>query len=800
LFLLTEEIGLRKAKNIIIAFPVLFLIVTMFYESAANAISIEGTEPIVIEKKYLEILPHGRTTGSIFENWLTPVVFLPVETGGLSRVDSPRFSCRGISWVEQNWRLNGVDITDPFHSGFPLFEPAWDSIKGIQLRSFQENDPHRLGVDWTVDSPETTEQSQISYNSVDPFNGGLLIPEGIMDREPSFPYGSPKERRRYKSSSEISGSYFNADRFYGGVEALITEREFPTLTDETGSLTEEKAEKFTLTSIYRNNNDSMPFKVLSLAQYNQNNNYGANRRLNQNETLSQKNFVLHLQSNARKELTKGELGISSGLTARWEKREPHLKSPRVIEFDTESGLVPEAGEINRINFDNSLTRRYGIFDLETGIQLSGVFFKPEIPFSQTVLTYTDPQDGSTDFVTIWDETESSSEFVSSGRLKAGLVKIWSFFSLSGNIYLDISTAFANRKNLLNWGGAGGEILSKFTIENTRTTIGIGALHQPAKLNSYIVGFLNSKRPSGKQYRWTDSNGNGIAEGSELGELISTTGGKYHHKGKNLKRPYHDEFFLSIKQGIGKHFKMVFQGAHRIFSNYFIVKYGSYGGDYTTIDNYDLYNKPPGEDEYYLYNYTKKRSSYSGVEIQLLSEWERFYLNFTTSGFFVRGFAPIGNGPDFNDYAVISEETASPNSWINAVGRLDSDRAYMSNLLIGYRITENLSFGSTIKYRDGEPFSQHTIYEDSNGIPLRVIRRPRGEWEEGGPRYTFSWNIDMRLRYASAIQGKKFIVVFDIYNLIGSATEILESYRVEDARKSLEAVPPRMIKLQVSYLF
>ncbi len=788
---------MKKVKNIAIIVPTLFLTVTLLFGPSANAISIEGSEPIIIGKEYLEILPHGRTTGSIFENWLTPVVFLPVETGGLSRVDSPRFSCRGISWVEQNWSLNGVDITDPFRSGFPLFEPAWNSIKKIQLRSFQENDPHRLGVNWTVDLPEATRQFRFSHSSIFPVGGGLLIPGGVMDREPSFPYGSPKERRRYKFSSEIDGSYFTGNRFYSGIETLMTERKFPTLTDENGSLTGEEAGKYTLTSIYRNNRTTMPFKLLFLAQYNRNNNYGANLRLNQNETLSQKNFALHLQYNARRELSKGELEVTSGLTTRLEKREPHLKKPRVIEFDTESGPVPEAGNINRINFDNSLIRRYGIFNFETGVQLTGVFFKPEIPFSQTVLTYVSPTPpASTVFVTNWDETESSNEFVGNGRLKTGISKIWDFFSLSGNIYFDTSTAFANGNNLLNWFGAGGKLLSKFIIEKTGTTIGIGTLHQPAKLNSYLVGFLNSKRPSGKQY--LDINEDGIVEESE--PLISTTGGKYHHKAENLKRPYHDEFFFSIKQGIGDRFKIVFQGAHRIFSNYFIVNYGSYNGSYTTTDGYELYNKPPGEDEYYLSNYTKKRSSYSGVEIQLLSEWERFYLNFTTTAFLVRGFAPIGNGPDFNDYAVISEDTASPNSWINAGGRLDSDRAYMSNLLVGYRITRSLSFGSTVKYRDGEPFSQHRIYEYSDGIPMRVIRKPRGEWEEGGTRYTFSWNIDMRLRYAPTIRGKDFIAVFDMYNLIGSATEILESYRVEDERKSLEAVPPRMIKLQVSHLF
>ncbi|UCD83939.1 MAG: hypothetical protein JSU92_11730 [Deltaproteobacteria bacterium] len=755
----------------------------------------------MIEKEYIEIIPHGRTIGSIFENWLTPAVFLPVETGGLSRVDSPRFTCRGISWVEQNWRLNGIDITDPFRSGFPLFGPAWDSLKGIQLRSFQENNPYRLGVNWIVDLPETADKYRISYNSIFPAGGGLLISEGIMDREPSYPYGSPKERRRYKFSSEVSGSYSVSNGFYSGIEALITERKFPTLLDEGGNLTREEAEKITFTSIYRNNNLVMPLRILFLTQYNQNDNFGANLRLNQDETLSQKNFALHLQSNARKELSKGELEILSGLTTRLEKREPHLKKPRIIEFDTESGPVPDAGNINRINFNNSLARRYGVLNFEIGTQLTGVFFRPEIPFSQTVLSYTDPQDGSTTvFVTNWDKTRSTNEFVGKGKFSAEFSKIWGFFSLSGNVYLDTANAYANGKSLLHWLGAGGKVLSKFFIDKTGTTIGIGTLHQPSKLNSYIVGYLNSKRPSGKQYRWTDLDGNGITETSELGDLVATTGGIYHHKGEDLKRPYHDEFFFSIKQGIGRHLEILLQGAHRVFSNYFIVNYGSYDGDYTTIDGFELYNKPLGEDEYYLSNYSEKRSHYSGIEIQLLSEWERLYLNFMTSAFLVRGFAPIGNGPDFNDYAVISEDTASPNSRINAVGRLDSDRAYMSNLLIGYRITRSLSFGSTVKYRDGEPFSQHRIYEDMNGIPVRVIRKPRGEWEEGGTRYTFSWNIDLRLRYAPTIRDREFLVVFDMYNLIGSATEILESYRVEDERESLEAVPPRMIKLQVSHLF
>jgi hypothetical protein len=168
-----------------------------------------------------------------------------------------------------------------------------------------------------------------------------------------------------------------------------------------------------------------------------------------------------------------------------------------------------------------------------------------------------------------------------------------------------------------------------------------------------------------------------------------------------------------------------------------------------------------------------------------------------SASYFRGFAPIGNGPDYNDYAAISEETASPNSRINAVGRFDSDRAYKANILIGYRIREDLSLGSTLKYRDGEPSSQFRIYQTHQGaynIPVTVMDAARGEQREGGIRYTFSWNLDLRLRYTPRRWDRKTSLVLDVYNVIGSATELLESNRVEDKRFALEAIPPRMLKL------
>jgi hypothetical protein len=779
-----------------VVFLILLALGNLPSAARAEGISVEGSGPIVIPRESLEVLPHGRTTGSVLENWITPMVFLPVETGGLSRVDGPRFSSGGISWTEENWKVNGIDVTDPLHSGSPLFEPGWDSIEEIRIISGQTADPQRVGVDWQIGVPAFPAPFRASDHLILPVGGGALFPAGVMDREPSFPNGSHPERRRYEISNELNASYSRPERFFYGIEALWAERRFPTLVNENGRLVDEVSRKGTFSSVYRVNSRTWPAQALFLAQFNQNDNFGASLRLDRENSLNQENFLFHLQYLAGRESAAGSFRIRSGITARFEDLDPRLSGPRTVEFAPESGPVPEAGRFNRFNFDNSLTGKKGIFGFEAGLKVTGLFRRPNIPFSETREIYTGAGGDETVFLTRWDPERGLSEIITLGRLNGGIAKTWGGFSLEGNLYLDFTNAAANGGNLLNWLGAGARVLSEYRIASARTVFRLGGSHMPAKITSALVEFLDRGSPSGSEYLWLDSNGDGLAADPEL-VLFSTTGGRYHYQAENLSRPFQDAVFLGFEKKIGGNYSFLLQGSHRVFSGYFVVDYGSYGGYYSQDNGNRIYHKPLGADTYYLTNYTGPRGSASEVDIQVRAEWERFYLNVMFSAMYFRGFAPIGNGPDYNDYAAISEETASPNARINAVGRFDQDRAYKANILIGWRIRKNLSLGSTLKYRDGEPFSQLRIYRTHQGtynIPVAVIDMPRGEQREGGTRYTFSWNLDLRLRYTPGFWGGKTSLVLDVYNAIGSATELLESNRVEDKRFALEAVPPRMLKL------
>jgi hypothetical protein len=153
------------------------------------------------------------------------------------------------------------------------------------------------------------------------------------------------------------------------------------------------------------------------------------------------------------------------------------------------------------------------------------------------------------FLTRWDQGHGLSEIITLGRLNGGIAKTWGSFSFEGNLYLDFTNAVANGDNLLNWFGAGARVLSEYRIASARTVLRLGGSHMPAKITSGLVEFLNRRSPSGSEYLWLDSDGDGLAADPEL-VLLSTTGGRYHFKAENLKRPFQDAVFLGFEKKIG----------------------------------------------------------------------------------------------------------------------------------------------------------------------------------------------------------------------------------------------------------
>ncbi|MCK4778239.1 MAG: hypothetical protein KAS39_07640, partial [Actinomycetia bacterium] len=111
-------------------FIILLIIISLIPLQALTDIN---DPSITTDNTFFELLPNGHCTGSILETIIMPGIFNRFETGGISRLYNPFFNTRGVSWQEMNWSINGVNISDPGNSGFPIFEPAWNTLRAFNI-------------------------------------------------------------------------------------------------------------------------------------------------------------------------------------------------------------------------------------------------------------------------------------------------------------------------------------------------------------------------------------------------------------------------------------------------------------------------------------------------------------------------------------------------------------------------------------------------------------------------------------------------------------------------------------------
>src|SRR5438034_6416706 len=78
-------------------------------------------------------LPTTRRIWSLLENQETSAVTNRLDTGGLETGTLELFGARGVSWTENQYSLNGLDVTDPYLSGVPLTDPDFDALADVTV-------------------------------------------------------------------------------------------------------------------------------------------------------------------------------------------------------------------------------------------------------------------------------------------------------------------------------------------------------------------------------------------------------------------------------------------------------------------------------------------------------------------------------------------------------------------------------------------------------------------------------------------------------------------------------------------
>lgn len=336
--------------------------------------------------------------------------------------------------------------------------------------------------------------------------------------------------------------------------------------------------------------------------------------------------------------------------------------------------------------------------------------------------------------------------------------------------------------------------------------------EPDSLSSQVSAFLNPDLLNGQKYTWND-NGDMIPALDEIGNPRERTGGKYHTRDANLKRPQNYQFSFGLETPQFGAFKFRFTGSGRWHDNRFTVRYDDETQkefQTTKIDgnqvqlahkNEQSYNSPTEAyartlelmgDETYILTNAQKDDLWIGSEIQFITvdnKW--WFVNLAAAGYWNFGAGPFGVFPDRNDPGIISEASADLNHQINEEGRIDQDRAFSINLLTGIQFWEKWQWSTALRYRDGQPFTRIDTVTGLPQGPTPVMNIWRGR-----VRHTFHMSADMRLQYRHRfawLDNAQVQFALDVFNFFGSSTELLEDARDGNSyRTPLEMVPGRAI--------
>ena len=154
---------------------------------------------------------------------------------------------------------------------------------------------------------------------------------------------------------------------------------------------------------------------------------------------------------------------------------------------------------------------------------------------------------------------------------------------------------------------------------------------------------------------------------------------------------------------------------------------------------------------------------------------------------------LGNGVWNNSVGSFDLSSGNPNTELNTEGRSHSDRAFIVRALFNKKVSERFSYGITVKYKDGEPFSNFStqLSSNSNGENQVAI------WNEAGPadnpftaifnkREDAYYSVDTRFGYGFKYKnGRKLKLHATIYNLLDIGLEIAEfTFRPQSTKPAL----------------
>ena len=786
----------------------------------------------------MHALPTARRIWSLLENQATSTVTDPLDTGGLQTGRRALFGARGVSWTENEYSLNGFDVTDPYLPGRPLTDPDFDALADLTvITSAKPASSSGAGVNLILTTPQTPASLHGVVRGF--FSNHALQSDNMNSRLVQLGFRGPERLQHLVDvGGEFSGSLPLNQATLPFFIALSTQQLSKTLGGFASPIDAHVYHLLTQFTPYRRG--SKQLNLLYAGQHVVNSREGADpsiapsatRRGNDNFHQFQVRWSSLPSASSTLELG---FGVAHAIVSSGIQQEALTTSTIDLPQLAITGAAP-------LSFAGTRTR----YEANAQFQLvhNGAFGSQSVvfgtEFDRSEITNRWNALGGIEQILVegvgaevvrWNTPAQARQHVR--NLAVFAQDAWrptQWLAVPFGVRLEHasgqSTAASNR---VIWTTIEPRLGFVLRLPVTGSVLRGGFARYGHSLQGRYLDFGNDMALGGQVLQWQDANGDRQVQPPEIVRLLRVFGGPYSAVDKNLRRPFTDEITVGMAKQFGERFVaqvrffrrddrhlIAIANAGVPFSSYvptLVIDPGNDGILGTADDqSLTLFNRKPsalGKDFFVLTNPPGYRGSDKGFEIEMLKLFARHWeaaVNFTA----MHATAPTspGNGvfqndPGFiiTDQSVFGASNADPNTLLFAMGRTYFDRGFTGKLTAYYEAPYGVRLGVVARYYDGLVFGRLLFVNGFEQGPFFVRATARGDF--GAFRTEFNSTLDLRVARAFGIKRSKVSLGLDVFNLLNLNKNTLESDLTSPKfanRIPLAIQAPRIIRLGLSWEF
>ncbi len=802
---------------------------------------------------HFEVFPDARDLWSLLENQDTSCVVNRIDVGGFYGGTFTLFSAHGSSWTQNHFYLNGLNVSDPYDGGTPLFYPDFDSISEVRVSTAGLAGEAPGGG--SVVNISTDQVPRAVHGDARLYYQGIRT--GWDNLTPRLRAEGATGSRRIKQDFQIHaelGAPLGHSRWawLGSVSTRQLDLQIPRFAeieqrDYTAGLLD-----------FRRDGNRHSFGVRWTGQQLDDSHSQPGFRTPVSSTLARRDGFNVVQGSWRTGLTPqlyldARAGlVRANLRDLFQEETPVMQSGIDLFTQFRSGMAPLDDESTRTRLSTAVHLGYtqGSSQISVGMDASRGSTSSSFRAIDDIGLRFLPSDLAANPLFRGAVTASSVIQYNTPVFPREVVRqialfaqhAWrprDYLSLRYGLRVDSSAgwlpaqsspagafagarSFPARKGLINWLDAEPRIaiaLSPFSERKTVFRAGFNVLHHD--LIGRYLDFGNPNSLSGTEWRWEDANGDGQYQPGEAVTVLRAFGGNVSQMGSDLKRPFTREIVIGAERQLPG--RLVLRGdffrrdeKNRLetvnvgvpFSSFTPVVILDPGGDYEagTLDDQEIevYNQDAstlGKDRFLLTN-PGLTAFNKGLELSLsYQSGSRVGLALLFSAYMTRVQTNPGNTEYDNDQGIVGSLLDQPNSLVGTYGRQYFDRSYTARLFGFFRLPRNWMVATVTRYYDGLPFGRKLPITGFNQGPFYVNATPPGN--PGGHRTEFNLTADLRLKKALGWRGRDLNLVVDLFNLLNTSNKTSESDLTGPLfllRLPVEFQPPRIARVGVELHF